>query len=93
VELLWLRCGVDRVSRDPPAVDWVPGAIVAVVTLSDSTCGTLAVLLTRRPSRPGAMMAGAALYLAWAAFSALAGFWRPPQLIITTAWTGCRADT
>jgi MFS family permease len=65
--------------------EWVPGAILAVVTVIDSTCGTLAVRLTRHLSRPGAMMIGAALYVAWCLVSALAvvvpAAWQPGWLL------------
>ncbi len=65
--------------------EWVPGAILAVVTVIDSTCGTLAVRLTRQLSRPGAMMIGAALYVAWCLVSALAvvvpAAWQPGWLL------------
>lgn len=65
--------------------EWVPGAIVAVVTVIDSTCGTLAVRLTRQLSRPGAMMIGAAMYVVWCLVSALAvvvpAAWQPGWLL------------
>lgn len=53
----------------------------------DSTCGTLAVRLTRNWSRPTAMMIGAAFYIAWCVFSAVAvavpDTWQPAWLLAT----------
>jgi MFS family permease len=46
--------------------DWVPGALLAVLTLITSTCGTAAVRLTRRVSRITLMAFGGGAYVVWA---------------------------
>jgi MFS family permease len=44
---------------------WVPGTALVLVTVLTSTCGTLALRITRRLTRIDAMRLGAALYAAW----------------------------
>ncbi|WP_370945647.1 MFS transporter [Amycolatopsis sp. cg5] len=51
---------------------WLPGAILAVFTLSFSLSGTLALRHTRRFTRIGAMRLGSALFAAWSALSLIA---------------------
>lgn len=70
--------------------DWVPGAILAVVTVVDGTCGTVAVWLTRRLGRTGAMALGAAMFVVWCGVSALAVVvpeaWRAGWLLGAALW-------
>jgi MFS family permease len=59
--------------------EWLPGAVLALVTAIDSTCGTAAVKLTSHLSRTTAMRAGAILSLAWCLASMAA-------VVVPAAW-------
>jgi fucose permease len=48
------------------APDWVPGVLLAGLTLITSTCGTTAVRLTQHISRINVMAIGGTLYVVWA---------------------------
>jgi Na+/melibiose symporter-like transporter len=71
--------------RAPP---WLPGAILALLTVLSSTGGTLALRVTRGLSRTTAMALGAALYLLWCGASLAAVLisprWRPAELLAAT---------
>jgi MFS family permease len=67
---------------------WLPGAILALLTVVTSVGGTLALRITRKLSRIGAMRAGSALFAAWCVVS-LGVFlvphrWRPAYLLFAT---------
>lgn len=67
---------------------WLPGALLALSTTANATCGTLALRATRGISRIAAMTAGAVLVVVWcaacvAALSVPAG-WLAPVLVLTT---------
>jgi Na+/melibiose symporter-like transporter len=70
------------------APGWLPGAMLALLTVVDSTLGTTAVRRTAHLSRTGAMRAGAGLYLVWCAASVvtvlLPGSWHAGWLLVTT---------
>lgn len=67
---------------------WLPGAILALLTTVTSFCSTLALRLTRRLTRTGAMSLGSALYAVWClvtvAAVALPRSWLPAYLLATT---------
>jgi MFS family permease len=73
--------------------DWLPGAILALVTVIDSTCGTAAVKLTKHLTRTTAMRGGATLYLAWCLASvaavALPAAWQPVWLLGASILLAC----
>ncbi|MEC3975628.1 MFS transporter [Amycolatopsis sp. H20-H5] len=67
---------------------WLPGAILALLTVLTSLGGTIALHATRKLSRIGAMRAGSALFAAWCLVS-LGVFlvppgWRPAYLLLAT---------
>ncbi len=68
--------------------DWVPGAMLAVLTLITSTCATAAVRLTRHISRTQAMALGGGMYVVWALMClttpALPGPAQVPWLFVST---------
>ena len=72
------------VLHTPP---WLPGALLAVVTVLGSTLDTAAVRMTGGMSRTGAMTLGAGVGLAWCLLSlaalAVPDGWRTPWLLGT----------
>jgi MFS family permease len=64
---------------------WLPGIMLACLTLIGSTAGTLAVRVTRRLARTTSMIISAVLYVAWCAASlgaaGLPATWRPAVLL------------
>jgi MFS family permease len=67
---------------------WLPGALLALCTTANATCGTLALRATRGISRIAAMTAGAGLVVVWCAASAAAlavpAGWLVPVLVLIT---------
>jgi MFS family permease len=67
---------------------WLPGAILFLLTVLTSAGGTVALRLTRRLSRIGAMRAGSALFAVWCLASVgvllVPQSWQVPYLLITT---------
>ncbi len=59
--------------------EWLPGVLLAVVTVLGSTLGTTAVRVTGRMTRTGAMMLGAAVGLVWCLLSLAA-------LVVPDGW-------
>lgn len=70
------------------APQWLPGAILLLLTVLTSFGGTVALRLTRRLSRIDAMRAGSALFAAWCAVSLgvllVPRSWQVPYLLIAT---------
>ncbi len=78
--------GVPVFVLDLGAPAWLPGVILALHTAVTSTCGTLAVRLSRRVPRTSALAFGAGLVVVWcgaclAAVMVPAG-WRPVWLLV-----------
>jgi MFS family permease len=67
---------------------WLPGAILALLTVLTSVGGTLALRLTAKLTRIGAMRAGSALFAAWCVVSLgvllVPDGWRVPYLLAST---------
>jgi MFS family permease len=67
---------------------WLPGAILALLTVLTSVGGTLALRLTAKLTRIGAMRAGSALFAAWCLVSLgvllVPDDWRVPYLLAST---------
>jgi MFS family permease len=67
---------------------WLPGAILALLTVLTSVGGTLALRLTARLTRIAAMRAGSALFAAWCVVSLgvllVPDGWRVPYLLVST---------
>ena len=66
---------------------WLPGLVLALHTAVTSTCGTLAVRLTRNLPRTTTLAHAAVLTAAWCALclvaAALPAGWRPAWLLVT----------
>jgi len=64
---------------------WLPGVLLALLTLAGATAGTVVLRGTRRLSRPAAMRLGALLVIVWCAVSATAVLvpagWLPAYLV------------
>jgi MFS family permease len=67
---------------------WLPGAILALLTVLTSVGGTFALRLTARLTRIGAMRAGSALFAAWCGVSLgvllVPPRWQVPYLLAAT---------
>lgn len=67
---------------------WLPGALLALLTVLTSVGGTLALRLTAGLTRIGAMRAGSALFAAWCGFSLgvllVPPGWQVPYLLAAT---------
>lgn len=70
------------------APTWLPGVVLALHTVVTSTCGTLAVHLTRRLARTTTLAVGALLTVVWCALclaaAVLPAGWRPAWLLVAT---------
>jgi MFS family permease len=73
---------------DLGAPAWLPGVLLALHTAVTSTCGTLAVRVTRNLPRTTTLGYAGVLLAGWCALSlvaaALPAGWRPPWLLVTT---------
>jgi hypothetical protein len=82
--LVGLPVFVLDVLHGPP---WLPGALPALSTTANATCGTLALRATRGMTRVAAMTAGAAVVVGWCvvclATPAVSAGWLPPVLLAT----------
>jgi MFS family permease len=72
---------------------WLPGALLALSTTANATCGTLALRATRGISRIAAMIAGAVLVVVWcaacvAALAVPAGWLAPVLLAVALVAAG-----